>query len=142
MTDNWEQKLDSVGKKINVKNLAFGLLFLKKQRKKSIIALKVKTLSDNNYFLIFFFKARVRVETLLHSLEEVGSTILSRTLVGEGPKELPAQAMSLLVSRQEPYSLAGTVLSNKGNSFQLPPASKLFDNSGQFVDCQVCKKPS
>lgn len=142
MTDNWEQKLDSVGKKINVKNLAFGLLFLKKQRKKSIIALKVKTLSDNNYFLIFFFKARVQVETLLHSLEEVGSTILSRTLVGEEPKELPAQAMSLLVSRQEPYSLAGIVLSNKGNSFQLPPASKLFDNSGQFVDCQVCKKPS
>lgn len=142
MTDNWEQKLDSVGKKIDVKNLAFGLLFLKKQRKKSIIALKVKTLSDNNYFLIFFFKARVQVETLLHSLEEVGSTILSRTLVGEEPKELPAQAMSLLVSRQEPNSLAGTVLSNKGNSFQLPPASKLFDNSGHFVDSQVCKKPS
>lgn len=142
MTDNWEQKLDSVGKKINVKNLAFGLLFLKKQKKKLLIALKVKTLSDNNYFLIFFFKARVQVETLLHSLEEVGSTILSRTLVGEEPKELPAQAMSLLVSRQEPNSLAGTVLSNKGNSFQLPPASKLFDNSGQFVDCQVCKKPS
>ena len=119
-----------------------GCYFSKNKEKKALIALKVKILSDNNYFLIFFFKARVQVETLLHSLEEVGSTILSRTLVGEEPKELPAQAISLLVSRQEPNSLAGTVLSNKGNSFQLPPASKLFDNSGHFVDSQVCKKPS
>ncbi|XP_022779915.1 polycystic kidney disease protein 1-like 2 isoform X2 [Stylophora pistillata] len=82
-------------------------------------------------------QARVKVETLLHSLEEVGSTILSRTLVGEEPKVLPAQAMSLLLLRQEPNLVAGTVLSNKGNSFRLPPVSKLFDNSTQFLDSQM-----
>ena len=70
-------------------------------------------------------------------MEEVGSMILSRTLVGEEPKELPAQAVSLLVSREEPNLLVGTVLSNKGNSFNFPSVPNLFGNVTQFVDSQV-----
>lgn len=77
------------------------------------------------------------VESILHSLKDVGSTILSRTLVGEEPKELPAQAMSLLVLREEPQLLAGTVLSNNGNSFQLTSLPFQLDNDAQFVDSQV-----
>lgn len=60
-----------------------------------------------------------------------------RTLVGEEPKELPAQAMSLLVLREEPQLLAGTVLSNSGNSFQLTSLPFQLDNDAQFVDSQV-----
>lgn len=62
---------------------------------------------------------------------------MSRTLVGEEPKELPARAMSLLVLREEPKLFAGTVLSNKGNSFQLISLPFQLDNDAQFVDSQV-----
>lgn len=82
-------------------------------------------------------QARIHVESILHYLRDVGSTILSRTLVGEEPKELPAQAMSLLVLREEPKLLAGTVLSNKGNSFQLTSLPFQLDNDTHFVDSQV-----
>ena len=83
------------------------------------------------------FQARILVESILHSLRDVGSTVLSRTLVGEEPKELPAQAMSLLVFREEPKLLAGTVLSNNGNSFRLTSLPFQLDNDTQFVDSQV-----
>ena len=63
--------------------------------------------------------------------------MLSRTLVGEEPKELPAQAMSLLVFREEPILLTGIVLSNKGNSFQLATLPSQVANVTQFVDSQV-----
>lgn len=86
---------------------------------------------------IFLFQARILVESILHSLRDVGSTVLSRTLVGEEPKELPAQAMSLLVFREEPKLLAGTVLSNNGNSFRLTSLPFHLDNDTQFVDSQV-----
>ena len=86
---------------------------------------------------IFVSQARVHVESIIHSLRDVGSTILSRTLVGEEPKELPAQAMSLLVLREEPKLLAGTVVSSKGNSFQLPSFPFELDNDTHFVDGQV-----
>lgn len=82
------------------------------------------------------FQARIRVEKLLHSLKDVGSTILSRTLVGEEPRKLPARAMSLLVLREEPKLLAGTILLNKGNSFQLTSLPIELDNA-YFVDSQV-----
>lgn len=98
----------------------------------------------NNYFKLyiwgqqlFLFQARVHVESILHSLEQVGSTILSRTLVGEEPTELLAKAISLLVSREEPNLLGGTLLSSSGNSFQLTSLSNLFSNVTQFVDSQV-----
>ena len=83
------------------------------------------------------FQARIHVESILHSLKDVGSAILSRTLVGEEPKELPAQAMSLLVFREEPKLLAGTILSNKGNSFQLSSLPIELENNTYFVDSQV-----
>lgn len=83
------------------------------------------------------FQARIHVESIIHSLRAVGSTILFRTLVGEEPKELPAQAMSLLVLREEPKLLAGTVLSNKGNSFQLSSFPFKLENDIHFVDSQV-----
>ena len=83
------------------------------------------------------FQARIHVESILHSLKDVGSAILSRTLIGEEPKELPAQAMSLLVFREEPKLLAGTVLSNKGNSFQLSSLPIALENNTYFVDSQV-----
>ena len=67
----------------------------------------------------------------------VGSTILSRTLVGEAPSELSSQSVSLLVSREEPELLAGSVFSNKGSSFTLPSVPNLFGNGTQFVDSQV-----
>ena len=63
--------------------------------------------------------------------------MLSRTLVGEEPKELPAQAMSLLVFREEPMLLTGIVLSNKGNSFQLTSLPIQLDNDAHFVDSKV-----
>lgn len=62
---------------------------------------------------------------------------MSRTLVGEEPSELSGLAMSLLVSREEPHFLVGTVFSNKGNSFRLPAVPNFFDISTQFVDTQV-----
>ena len=83
------------------------------------------------------FQARIHVESILHSLKDVGSAILSRTLIGEEPKELPAQAMSLLVFREEPNLLAGTILSNKGNSFQLSSLPIELENNTYFVDSQV-----
>ena len=70
-------------------------------------------------------------------MKDVGSTILSRTLVGEEPKELPAQAMSLLVFREEPKLLTETVLSNNGNSFQLTSLPFQLDNDTHFLDSQV-----
>ena len=90
-----------------------------------------------NVLWILVLQARIHVESILHYLREVGSTILSRTLVGEEPKELPAQAMSLLVFREDPKLLAGTVLSNKGNSFQLTSLPFQLDNKTHFVDSQV-----
>lgn len=83
------------------------------------------------------FQARIHVESILHSLKDVGSAILSRTLIGEEPKELPAQAMSLLVFREEPKLLAGTILSNKGNSFQLSSLPSALETNTYFVDSQV-----
>ena len=83
------------------------------------------------------FQARIHVESILHSLKDVGSAILSRTLIGEEPKELPAQAMSLLVFREEPNLLTGTILSNKGNSFQLSSLPIKLENNTYFVDSQV-----
>lgn len=74
---------------------------------------------------------------MFNSLEEVGSTILSRTLIGEAPSELSAQYMSLLVSREDPDLVAGSVLSSKGNSFTFPSVPNLFGNGTQFVDSQV-----
>ena len=64
--------------------------------------------------------------------------MLSQTLVGEEPTELAAQAVTLLVSREEPDFLAGSVLSTgKGSSFTLPSVPNLFDNDTQFVDSKV-----
>lgn len=82
-------------------------------------------------------QARIHVESMLNSLKDVGSAILSRTLVGEEPKEFPAQAMSLLVLRDEPKLFAETILSNKGNSFQLSSLPIEFENNTYFVDSQV-----
>jgi len=63
---------------------------------------------------------------------------LSQTLVGEEPTELSAQAVTLLVSKEEPDLLAGSVLSTgKESSFTLPAVPNLFDNGTQFVDSQV-----
>lgn len=62
---------------------------------------------------------------------------MSRTLVGEEPKELPAQAMSLLVFREQPKLLTETVLSNNGNSFQLTSLPFQLDNDTHFLDSQV-----
>lgn len=45
--------------------------------------------------------------------------------------------MSLLVLREEPQLLAGTVLSNSGNSFQLTSLPFQLENDAQFVDSQV-----
>lgn len=85
----------------------------------------------------FLLQAKERAIGILNSLEEVGNTILSRTLVGEEPIELSAPLVSLLVSREEPGLLAGSVLSNKGSSFTLPSVPNLFDNGTLFVDSQV-----
>ena len=73
----------------------------------------------------------------MQSLDNVGKTILSRTLVGEKPKELSSQSVSLLVFREETYLFPGSVLSNQGYGFALPSDSKLFDNGTLFVDSQV-----
>ena len=63
---------------------------------------------------------------------------MSQTLVGEEPTELLAQAVSLLVSREEPDLLAGSVMSTgKGSSFTLPSVPSLFDNGTRFVDSKV-----
>lgn len=83
------------------------------------------------------FQARIHVESILQSLKEIGSIILSRTLVGEEPKKLSAQAMSLLALREEPNLLARTVLSDKGNSFQLASLPSQVANVTQYVDSQV-----
>lgn len=85
---------------------------------------------------------RIHVESILKSLKEIGNIILSRTLVGEEPKQLSAQAMSLLVLREEPDKLAKTTLANKGNSFHLTSLSIQLANVTQFVDSQVGTRTS
>ena len=85
----------------------------------------------------FLFQARIHVKSILQSLKEIGSIILSRTLVGEEPKKLSAHAMSLLVLREEPDMLAKTILTNKGNSFQLTSLPIQLANVTQYVDSQV-----
>ena len=87
-------------------------------------------------------QARIHVESILQSLKEIGNIILSRTLVGEEPKQLSAQAMSLLVLREEPDKLARTTLANKGNSFHLTSLSIPLANVTQFVDSQVGTRTS
>ena len=67
----------------------------------------------------------------------MGSTILSRTLVGEAPSEFSTQSTSLLASREDPGLLAGSVLSSKGSSITLPSIPSLFGSGTQFVDSQV-----
>ena len=83
------------------------------------------------------FQAQIYVENILQSLKEIGSILLSRTLVGEEQKKLTSHAMSLLVLREEPDMLARTVLTNKGNSFQLTSLGIQLANVTQFVDSQV-----
>ena len=65
--------------------------------------------------------------------------MLFRTIVGEKPRELSSQPVSLLVFREEPHMLPGSVLSNQDYSFALPSDSNLFGNSTLFVDSQVLK---
>ena len=66
---------------------------------------------------------------------------MSQTFVGEEATELSTKAVSLLVSREEPGFLAGSVLStDKGSSFTLPSVPSLFDNDTQFVDSKVGEK--
>lgn len=86
---------------------------------------------------MFLFQARILVESILQSLKEIGSIILSRTLVGEEPKKLSSHAMSLLVLREEPDMLAKTILTNKGNSFQLTSLPIQLANVTQYIDSQV-----
>ena len=51
---------------------------------------------------------------------------------------LSSEAVTLLVSREEPGLLVGSVLSaGKGSSFTLPSVPNLFDNGTQFVDSKV-----
>ena len=88
-------------------------------------------------FISVLFQAQIHVDSILQSLKEIGSILLSRNLVGEAQKELTAQAMSLLVLREEPYMLAGTVLTSKGNSFQLTSLSIQLANVTQYVDSKV-----
>ena len=83
------------------------------------------------------FQAQIHVEIILKSLKEIGSTLLSRTLVGEEQKKLTARTMSLLLLREEPDMLARTVLTDKGNSFQLTSLAIQLANVTQFVDSQV-----
>ena len=88
-------------------------------------------------FISVLFQAQIHVDSILQSLKEIGSILLSRNLVGEAQKELTAQAMSLLVLREEPYMLAGTVLTSKGNSFQLTSLPIQLANVTQYVDSKV-----
>lgn len=62
---------------------------------------------------------------------------MSRTLVGEEQKTLTAHNMSLLLLREEPDMLARTVLTNKGNSFQLTSLAIQLANVTQYIDSQV-----
>lgn len=62
---------------------------------------------------------------------------MSRTLVGEEQKTLTAHNMSLLLLREEPDVLARTVLTHKGNSFQLTSLAIQLANVTQYIDSQV-----
>ena len=88
-------------------------------------------------FMYVLFQAQIHVESILQSLKEIGSILLSRTLVGEEQKKLTAKAMSLLVMREEPDILARTVLTNKGNSFQFTSLAIQLANDTQYIDSQV-----
>ena len=87
-------------------------------------------------------QAKQRAIGILNSLDDVGKTILSRTLVGEEPREMSRRSVSLLVAREEPDLLAGSVISSQGSSFTLPSSTDLFGNETQFVDTQVTFKTS
>ena len=87
-------------------------------------------------------QAKQRAIGILNSLDDVGKTILSRTLVGEEPREMSRRSVSLLVAREEPDLLAGSVISSQGSSFTLPSSTNLFGNETQFVDSQVTCKTS
>ena len=77
---------------------------------------------------------------MLQSLRVVGSTILSRTLVGEQPREISTGSLSFLVSREELGLVSGSVLSNERSSFTLPSSKELFGNDTEFVDSQVTEE--
>ena len=47
------------------------------------------------------------------------------------------RSVSLLVVREEPDLLAGSVISSQGSSFTLPSCTNLFGNETQFADTQV-----
>ena len=87
-------------------------------------------------------QAKQRAVGILNSLDDVGKTILSRTLVGEEPREMLTRSVSLLVAREEPDLLAGSVISSQGSSFTLPSSTDLFGNETQFVETQVTFKTS
>ena len=88
-------------------------------------------------FMYVLFQAQIHVESILQSLKEIGSILLSRTFVGEEQKKLTAKAMSLLVLRERPDMLVRTVLTSKGNSFQLTSLPIQLVNVTQYVDSQV-----
>ena len=52
------------------------------------------------------------------------------------------RSVSLLVAREEPDLLAGSVISSQGSSFTLPSSTNLFGNETQFVETQVTFKTS
>ncbi|PFX34734.1 Protein sidekick-1, partial [Stylophora pistillata] len=81
-------------------------------------------------------ESKGRALGLLKSLDNVGRTILSRTIIGEMATELSSHSVSLLLFREEPNLFSGSILSNQGNSFTLPPDSNLFGNGTRFVDSQ------
>ena len=93
-------------------------------------------------FMYVLFQAQIRIESILQSLNEIGSILLFQTLVGEDPKDLTASAMSLLVLREEPHMLARTLLTSKGNSFQLTSLPIHLANVTQYVDSQVGTRTS
>lgn len=105
-------------------------------------ALKIPSQVWVRYGFDVFLQAKQRAVGILNSLDDVGKTILSRTLVGEEPREMLTRSVSLLVAREEPDLLAGSVISSQGSSFTLPSSTNLFGNETQFVETQVTFKTS
>ena len=105
-------------------------------------ALKIPSQVWVRYGFDVFLQAKQRAVGILNSLDDVGKTILSRILVGEEPREMLTRSVSLLVAREEPDLLAGSVISSQGSSFTLPSSTNLFGNETQFVETQVTFKTS
>ena len=73
-------------------------------------------------------------------VSEVGSTLLSRKIVGESPTVIKTSSLSMVLDRQRPTDMNASKLQEGETSFVLPPIDQLLEGhsiSVSYLDSQV-----